>query len=143
MTSFSVVAFAVFVAVLVLAAVWDLRTLRIPNQLIVIAAFAWLLAPTPEGVIGAVALGGGVLAFALVYERVTGRFALGGGDIKLIFVVGLYLGLGRGLWALLAACLVGIPMGWAWQRMGKGNAFPFGPAISLGALVMLLASPWA
>lgn len=158
----SVVALATFVAVLVLASVWDLRTRRIPNQLIAVALVAWLvpvvvglfafapdesalaaIALPGQGLLGAVALGGGVLAFALAYERITGRFALGGGDIKLIFVMGLYLGLERGLWALLTSCLMGAVLGLAWQRMGKGDAFPFGPAISLGALVVLLLGFWA
>ena len=75
---------------------------------------------------------------------------MGGGDIKLIFVTGLYLGWESNLLMILVACMVGIVVGLA-QGQGRtteeaseelegemeGNYFPFGPAIAIATVVCL------
>ena len=71
-------------------------------------------------------------------DRMTGRDTLGGGDIKLLAVTGLYLGLIGTLFALIIACIAGLLFQAAVRRGGRGKAFPFGPWIAFGAAVMLL-----
>ena len=130
----SAVIYLLFAALLVTAAVIDLRTLRIPNVLIVGLGALWLvwrvalacggmiagtdfltsfLAPDPfkhvsfaNGIIGSIALGGGLLVVTAVYEAVSKKRAMGGGDIKLLAVVGLFLGIERGIVCLFVACRV-------------------------------------
>ena len=82
--------------------------------------------------------GGGLLGISLVMDKVLGRDSLGGGDIKLFAVVGLYLGVTGTLFALLAACVLGLLMNVALKRKDGDRAFPFGPAIALAAALMLL-----
>lgn len=93
-----------------------------------------------DGLVGALVLGGGSLAVSIAFERLAQRPSMGGGDIKLLAVVGLFLGWERGLWCLFAACLVVLVMQMAsrLREGGKGIAsqtFPFAPPILVGVVI--------
>lgn len=93
-----------------------------------------------DGLVGALVLGGGSLAASIAFERLAQRPSMGGGDIKLLAVVGLFLGWERGLWCLFAACLVALVMQMAsrFREGGKGigpQTFPFAPAILVGVVI--------
>lgn len=93
-----------------------------------------------DGLVGALVLGGGSLAVSIAFERLAQRPSMGGGDIKLLAVVGLFLGWERGLWCLFAACLVVfvIQIASRFREGGKGIAsqtFPFAPAILVGVVI--------
>ena len=85
-------------------------------------------------------LGGGSLAVSIAFERLAQRPSMGGGDFKLLAVIGLFLGWERGLWCLFAACLVVlvIQVVSRVREGGKGIAsqtFPFAPAILAGVAI--------
>ena len=61
-----------------------------------------------DGAIGGLAGAGGVLLLVRGMEKLLGREAMGGGDIKLMAVLGLFLGLERGVVCLLTACLLSV-----------------------------------
>lgn len=93
-----------------------------------------------DGLVGALVLGGGSLAVSIAFERLAQHPSMGGGDIKLLAAVGLFLGWERGLWCLFAACLVVLVMQMAsrFREGGKGIAsrtFPFAPAILVGVVI--------
>lgn len=93
-----------------------------------------------DGLVGALVLGGGSLAVSIAFERLAQRPSMGGGDVKLLAVVGLFLGWERGLWCLFAACLVVLVMQVVsrLREGGKGIAsqtFPFAPAILVGVVI--------
>ena len=93
-----------------------------------------------DGLVGALVLGGGSLAVSIAFERLAQRPSMGGGDIKLLAVIGLFLGWERGLWCLFAACLVVlvIQVVSRVREGGKGIAsqtFPFAPAILVGVVI--------
>lgn len=93
-----------------------------------------------DGLVGALVLGGGSLAVSIAFECLAQHPSMGGGDIKLLAVVGLFLGWERGLWCLFAACLIVLVMQ-AVSRVregGKGigsQTFPFAPAILVGVII--------
>lgn len=73
-----------------------------------------------------------LLALVLLTEKVTGREVMGGGDVKLLFALALYLNWAQLLLALLAGCLTGL----VWAALaggGRGTAVPFGPFLAAGA----------
>ena len=83
--------------------------------------------------------GGGLLAISLVLDRAMGRETLGGGDIKLVGVAGLYLGLTGTLFMLIIACLCGLIYNYLFNKSSeKGSAFPFGPWLAAASAMMLL-----
>ena len=93
-----------------------------------------------DGLVGALVLGGGSLAVSIVFERLAQRPSMGGGDIKLLAVVGLFLGWERGLWCLFSACLIVLVMQVVSRvrEGGKGigsQTFPFAPAILVGVII--------
>ena len=82
---------------------------------------------------GALLLGGGLFIISLIFDRVTGKEGLGGGDIKLFFAAGLYLGALRGLLCVIVSCLIGL----LFALTRRNQKIPFGPAISIGIILTL------
>jgi len=117
----------------------------IPNQLMLVGTVVALgllgaLAPDrlPEHLVAAVAAGGFFLVAVLAYPR-----GMGMGDVKLAFVLGLFLGrdVGPALFvALVAGTLIGaVLIARKGAQEGRKTAIPFGPFLALGALVALFA----
>ena len=65
-------------------------------------------------------------------DGLIGGVAVGGGDIKLLFLTGLFLGWQKNLLCLLLACVVGILWGLVRARRGQ-QGLPWGPGIALAA----------
>ncbi len=101
-------------------------------------------------------IGGGVgfLAFylpALVYEKWTGRMGLGGGDIKLLAMLGTFVGVSGVFLTVLVSSvlgsLIGLLVGWV-QRKREGAhegtvpllkvSIPYGPFLVIGGLYAYL-----
>ena len=75
-----------------------------------------------------------LLALVLLAEQVVGREVMGGGDIKLLLVLSLYLSWAQLLLALLAACLTGL----LWAALAgrkRGTAVSFGPFLAVGGML--------
>jgi leader peptidase (prepilin peptidase)/N-methyltransferase len=83
-------------------------------------------------------LGGGILwAIALGYYLLTKRDGMGGGDIKLLAMIGAFLGWQSLLYVIFASSLLGSIVGIVAmfkQRKGGQTRIPFGPFLSLAAL---------
>ena len=86
----------------------------------------------------------GGLVFLLIYYialAVYKKEGLGFGDVKLIFVLGLFLGWQRLILAMLitsiSACLILLPIKYV-KKTDSQTEFPFAPFITFGALVALL-----
>ena len=77
-----------------------------------------------------------LLAVVLMMEKRMGREAMGGGDLKLLALTGLYLGWMGNLLCLLLACVLGICAGLASGR--RDAPIPWGPSIAAAAWVTLL-----
>jgi leader peptidase (prepilin peptidase)/N-methyltransferase len=86
------------------------------------------------GLIGGLAIGGGMLGVSLLFDHLLGKESMGGGDIKLFFMTSLYLGLAQGLFSLILSCIIGLIIAGVMRK----QKVPFGPAISLAAFLSLL-----
>jgi leader peptidase (prepilin peptidase)/N-methyltransferase len=91
------------------------------------------------------AVGGGLLyLLAAGYEHLAKREGMGGGDIKLLAMIGAFLGWTGVLVTVILASLVGSLLGIAlilfWKK-GRTHALPFGPFLALGALFHLFRGP--
>lgn len=86
-------------------------------------------------------LGGGLLlSIAWGYEFLAKREGMGGGDIKLLAMIGAFLGW-RAIFpvlflAALTGSMIGVPLMLLRGRNGR-LAIPFGPFLSLGAIIYL------
>ena len=136
----------VFLCCLFCLSLVDLESMLIPDGCLTASALAWLGAAPFLGwgwreigshTLAALVFGGGVLGISLVMDRLLGRESLGGGDVKLFALTGLYLGLVGTLFASMLACILGLASA-VFLRRGAGQPFPFGPAIAAAAAGMLL-----
>lgn len=83
-------------------------------------------------VLKACAVPAALLALVLLAEKTVGREVMGGGDVKLLFVLALYLSWAQLLLALLAGCLTGLVFA-VLTGQKRGAAVPFGPFLAVGA----------
>jgi leader peptidase (prepilin peptidase)/N-methyltransferase len=143
-------AYLFLAAVAVLLTVIDLRHRLLPNRVVVpslgIGAALLALAAAAEGEwsallragLGAAVLFAGFLVLALISPR-----SIGMGDVKLAALLGLYLG-----WLSWPAVAYGAAAGFVVQalvalvllaarRVGRKAELPFGPAMLLGAAVVI------
>ena len=95
--------------------------------------------------IGAVCAGGVFLLVAFIAEKILGREALGGGDIKLVAAMGLFLGWKRILLTVLVASVVASVVLIIVRRCHhdeKEAEYPFGPFLTFGfAFSLFLGEP--
>lgn len=90
--------------------------------------------------------GGGMLwLLSRTYEWRTGRIGLGMGDVKLVAMLGAYLGMLGVLGVLVVGSMIGLLQGmWVLVRGGgtRKTAIPFGPALAAAGLLHLYAPLW-
>ncbi len=98
-----------------------------------------------KGLFNAIAglvLGGGSLLFvAWIYSFIAGKEGMGGGDIKLMGMIGAWLGPKSIFPVVMLASFSGIIVGIIFligKNKGKETPIPFGPFLSLGAICYLL-----
>ena len=134
----------VFVTILVAVTLTDLEYRLIPNVIVAIGALIALAVVIATGtgdlterLIAAVAGGGFLFIVAFLYPR-----GMGMGDVKLVAMMGLYLGSALApalLVAFAAGALVGIAMIARHGGEARKRAVPFAPFLALGGVVGLWA----
>ena len=75
---------------------------------------------------------------AFAYEKATGREGMGGGDIKLIAMIGAFLGWRGALTTIFLGSVLGVAGGLLAMRRGEEGlktAIPFGPYLCAAALI--------
>lgn len=83
--------------------------------------------------------------FAAIFSLILGFLGMGGGDMKLFPVLGLYIGLFKTLWVFYISAIVGIIYALICIKYTKRSfkdPIPYAPAISLAVLIVLLGWPW-
>lgn len=155
--SLQLVSTMVFCSCLFCLSFVDLDTQIIPDRFLVIPAVVRLIQLFIEqdvtdallALVPAVALGGGILILSLIMDKVLKKDTMGGGDIKLLAVLGLFLSgwntcIAEGLLLLLVASVIGIVMGAIMTKADTDAIFPFGPALALsGWFILLFGEPIA
>jgi leader peptidase (prepilin peptidase)/N-methyltransferase len=86
-------------------------------------------------------IGGGFLFFvAIGYKWLTGRDGMGGGDVKLLAMMGAWLGWKAIPFVLLSSSLIGAVVGGGSlliNKKGLRHTIPFGPFLSLGSIIYI------
>jgi len=108
---------------------------------------ASLLIPTvswQESLLG-ILVGGGLLLFiAFGYKWITGRDGMGGGDIKLLAMMGAWLGWKAIPFIILASSLIGFLVGGGsglLLKKGLRAKIPFGPFLAIASLIYIFFGP--
>lgn len=141
------IVYFVFVAALLLITFIDIDHRIIPDIIslpgIPIGFLASFILPTLhwlDSLIGILAGGGVLLLIASGYQLITGKEGMGGGDIKLLAMIGAFLGWQGVLLTIMVSSLVGTVVGLIIMlrtRQDTKLAVPFGPFLAIGALTHL------
>lgn len=93
-----------------------------------------------DSLYGAITGGGILFAIAYLYEILKKREGMGMGDVKLLSMIGSFLGTKGALFSLIAGSFFGSVVGFVLIGIKKkdlGYAIPFGPFLSLGAAIFV------
>lgn len=141
------IAYALFLSYLLVISVIDLYHRIIPDELSLSGIVVGFLAALATGDITwlesllGILVGGGVfLAIAWSYEKLSGREGLGGGDIKLLAMLGAWLGVKSILLIIVISSALGSVVGILFmlgKKKDMKTAIPFGPFLAFAAAVYL------
>lgn len=136
-----------FVAALVVITFIDLDHQIIPDVIslpgIVVGFFCSFAIPWlswTDSLLGILLGGGSLWLVAVLYELLTKKEGMGGGDIKLLAMLGAFLGWKAILPIIFISSLIGSLIGVPLMLVKKADsklAIPFGPFLALGALIYL------
>lgn len=139
--------FFIFTAVLIVISFIDFDHQIIPDILSLpgipiffLSAVFIVKIPWHEALIGLLVGGGMLFLIAFVYEKITKREGMGGGDIKLLAMIGAFLGWKSLIFVLLFSSFTGALVGLIMMVVKKKDtkyAVPFGPFLSAAAVVYI------
>ena len=139
----------VFGCILLVLSLVDMEIYEIPDGCLLIGLIAWVAAEPflfvswtdlAMHLLAGLILGGAILFLSLLFDKLLKKESMGGGDIKLFALAGLYVGLVQSLFVLLFSCVVGLLLA-ALIRSRVSEAegrIPFGPAIAITTWFVLL-----
>jgi leader peptidase (prepilin peptidase)/N-methyltransferase len=140
----------VFIAALLVITFIDIDHRIIPDVISLpgiplgfVASFALPVTWT-DSLFGVLLGGGSLLAIAWGYQLITGKDGMGGGDIKLLAMIGAVVGWQGVIFTIMASSLIGTIVGILLMiRAGKGMklAIPFGPFLAIGAILHVFFGP--
>ncbi len=134
---------AFFCCLLIIIAWIDCYHRRIPNKLSIlgiIAGMAWAFFYGKAALLHAglgMLIGGGILfPIAFFYPR-----GMGMGDVKLLAMIGAFVGVKAVLYTLFIGSALGAVIGLGllyWKTITRKTQIPFGPFLAVGAIITLL-----
>ncbi len=140
-----------FIAALVVVTFIDIDLQIIPNIIslpgIPICFAASLALPdisVQESLLGILSGGGSLFAIAMLYRLATKKEGMGGGDIKLLAMIGALVGWKGVIFTLFVSSASGSFIGLVIMLFKGRNlklAIPFGPFLSLGAVIHVFFGP--
>jgi leader peptidase (prepilin peptidase)/N-methyltransferase len=145
--SLSYLTYFAFVAALIVITVIDLYHQIIPDVIslpgIGVGLLASVIIPPItffNSLIGILLGGGSLFLVATLYQWLFKREGMGGGDVKLLAMIGAFLGWKAVILTILLSSLIGSISGISIMVLKGKNfkyAIPFGPFLSLGAVISL------
>lgn len=141
-TGFSLAALGLFLIIMIVV---DLEHMIIPDILQILMFITGIIyrysigSELSEYFSGA--LFGLIFSLALRYGfwLIKKREGLGMGDVKFFAVAGLFLGIEAFFPFLFLSGIIGIFSALMWKKLGKGDEFPFGPALAVSLFICLIA----
>lgn len=132
------------VSLLIIISVSDISYFIIPDEVLIFFAGYFLIMITlKSGIYEALlSIGSGLVMFLLMYlVMLLGNFlfkkeSLGGGDIKLMFVVGLLLHPLLGIFVIFIASVIALPVSLLLLLKNNKNIIPFGPFLIVALMLL-------
>lgn len=144
----------VFISVLIIVSISDLKYFIIPDEALIFGSIIMLIIyiintftndiGIYKGII--MPLLNGAASFALLYlfkvlgDTLFKKESLGGGDIKLLFFIGLTLGFDMAIVTIFLAAFIALPISIISLIKNDNNILPFGPYLSIASIIILLTN---
>jgi len=149
--SLEAIVYFTFIAALLVITFIDLDHRIIPDVVSLpgigvffMAAVFILSVPAKESLVGILAGGGSLYLVALCYKLLTRKEGMGGGDIKLLAMIGALLGWQGVAFTIFVSSATGTLVGLTVMIATRKNmklAVPFGPFLAIGALTFIFFGP--
>ena len=107
------------------------------NRIIFILISGNILAELKLSLIGAFSVSLPLLVLSLILDKILKKDTMGGGDIKLFFMAGMYFAWSVNVLVLFMSAIIGIIFGMLSKKNEK-KQIPFGPAVSVGYFLGML-----
>ncbi|HSQ88638.1 prepilin peptidase [Romboutsia sp.] len=143
--------YLLLISLLIIITFIDIDHYIIPDGLIVFGSVFTLIfnildkgIGIKDSLLGGLICGGGMLLLIYLIEFIVKKEVMGGGDIKLFAMIGLFLGIKGGLLTILLSIYVGAIYGIItiiYSKIKKqeyNSMIPYGPLISAGAVITVL-----
>lgn len=139
--------FLLLLSLLLFGALVDYEDGWVPDRAIVLAAVGYVPLALLEGgwrlLANGLLSGAGLLlvllAVVLAMDKIMKTEVMGGGDLKLFAVLGLYFGWQQGIFLVLVSCVLGLGMMALGGRLKKRESLRFAPVLCLSAWITALA----
>ncbi len=141
-----------FISILIIVSISDVRYYIIPDEVLIVGIIILLIEYILKCFIMDLSffntviypILNGLASFAILYLfKILGDFlfkkeSLGGGDIKLLFLIGLVLGFDMGMLSIFIAAFIALPFSFYTLLKEDINVLPFGPYLSIASVIILL-----
>ena len=141
----------IFVSILIIISISDIKYYIIPDEVLITGAILLIITyiinmyvnnlSLMEAVI--IPLLNGLGSFSLLYLIKIGsdylfkKESLGGGDVKLLFIIGLVIGFEMSIVSIFIASFIALPLSMISLFKKDENIIPFGPYLSIAAAIIL------
>lgn len=141
-----------FLSILIIITISDIKYFIIPDEVLIVGTIILIVEFIINTILNKLSIYNGIInpllnglgSFCILYIfKILGdilfkKESLGGGDIKLLFVVGLVLGLDMSIVTIFIAAFIALPISIVYLIKNDDNVLPFGPYLSIGAAIILL-----
>jgi len=136
----------IFVSSLVTVIISDIEYMIILDEVLVFAVLAIILVylfksgiyDTCIHILHGIIAFGSMLLFKKLGDLMFKQESLGGGDIKLMFLIGLVIGADMAIFNIFFAAFIAFPIALLFLIIKKDNIIPFGPFLSMGAIILYI-----
>lgn len=144
--SYELIIALIVASFLVIVIVSDINYLIIPDEVtFFFCILMFVVKLAGEGIKGSIeALLSGLFLFLLMYvimllgNMIFKKESLGGGDVKLMFFVGITIGPVLGAFSIFLSSLIALPLSLIVYLKNKDNVIPFGPFILIATFALIL-----
>ena len=141
-----------FISILIIISISDIKYYIIPDEVLIVGSIMLIIEFIINTIINKLTLYEGIIspllnglgAFALLYlfkclgDLMFKKESLGGGDIKLLFLIGMVLGFDMSIVTIFIASFIALPLSVIFLIKNNNNVLAFGPYLSISAVIILL-----
>ncbi len=136
----------IFISGLLIIIIADFKYMIIPDEIIIFIGMLLMVLKlfTIPFDMFLMSLGSGCMTFGLMFmikylgDKSFKKESLGGGDVKLMFLLGFVFGVELGMVIVFISSLIAFPVAIFVLFKNKSNVLPFGPFLSMTAIILCL-----